>query len=374
MPLLPRHRAEAAAFRARRRGHPSIHELEVAAVAPLTDDAVMVTFAVPSWLQEAYRFKHGQHVALIHPHEGGEIRRSYSICAPATEPQQLRVAIRLVPGGAFSVYATERLKVGDTLRVMTPTGSFTTELEPQAARRYVALAGGSGITPIVSMLATILTAEPQSRLTLLYANRSRRSTMFLPELAELEATSGGRLAVHHYWSREPPSGDASARRLDRAALEQLLVAEAGAPPADAWLMCGPAALMHDATELLLEHGVAPERIHRELFSSAGEPVDPPDHDRPLLTAQVELRFDEKATTIALSSDGPTILEAALPTLPELPYSCSDGVCATCRAKVVEGAVEMDRCSGLDAAERAEGWVLTCQAHPVTERVVLDFDA
>jgi ring-1,2-phenylacetyl-CoA epoxidase subunit PaaE len=373
MPLLPRHRAEAAAFRARRRGHPSVHELEVGEVERLADDAVGVAFAVPPWLAEAYRFRHGQHVALIVRHEGDEIRRSYSICAPATDPQRLRVAIRLVPGGAFSAFA-ERLRAGDRLKVMTPTGGFTTQLEPATPRRYVAVAGGSGITPIISIVATILEAEPQSRVTLLYANRTRRSTMFLPELAELERAHAGRLAVHHHWSREPRPGDPFPRRLNGAAIGELLAGELAAADVDLWLMCGPAALMHDAGGLLLEHGVAPDRIRRELFSAAGEPVAPVDHDRPLLVSEVELRFDEKVVALSLSSHGPAILEAALPVLPELPYSCADGVCATCRAKVVEGEVEMDRCSGLDARERAEGWVLTCQAHPVSARVVVDFDA
>jgi ring-1,2-phenylacetyl-CoA epoxidase subunit PaaE len=369
MPLLPRHKEQAAAFRAHKRGRPSIHELTVAAVTRLTDDAVAVTFDVPEGLRQYYRFKHGQHVSIVHSQEGGEIRRSYSICVPASS-EELRVGIRRVDGGAFSTWAAESLAVGDTVRVMTPTGSFTTELDASRAGRYVAVAGGSGITPILSMLGTILEAEPRSEITLLYANRTRESTMFRDELEALEAAHGGRLRVHHFWSREQDGP----RRLDGAALAELLDGELRPDAVDTWLMCGPEELTHQVAEALRGRGVPEERVHRELFHAEQAPVDLPDHDRPLLDSEVVLRFDGRDVTLPLSSHGETVLSAALPLVPELPYSCSDGVCATCRAKLVEGEVEMDRCSALEAAEREEGWVLVCQAHPVSPRVVLDFDA
>lgn len=367
MPLLPRHKEQAAAFRAQKRGRPSVHELTVGQVTPLTDDSVAVTFEVPETLRPFYRFKHGQHVSIIHPHEGGEIRRSYSICLAASA-EELRVAIRHVPGGSFSRYATEDLKAGDRLLVMTPTGHFTTELDSTRARRYLAVAGGSGITPIFSIVSTVLESEPLSHVTLLYANRTRDSTMFREELDALHARHGERLAVRHFWSRE-----ASPERLDRAALHGWLGEQTPAGAVDVCLLCGPGSLMQEVEEALREAGVPEQLVHRELFSAEDEPLETHASDRPLLDSEVVIRFDDKTVTLALSSHGETVLAAALPLLPELPYSCSDGICATCRTKVVEGAVEMDRCSALDASERAEGWVLACQSHPVTQRVVLDFD-
>ncbi|MCW3007780.1 MAG: phenylacetate-CoA oxygenase/reductase, PaaK subunit [Solirubrobacterales bacterium] len=369
LPLLKRHLEQAAAFQARRRGRPSLHTLEVEAVTPLTDDAVMVTFAVPDHLRDAYRFKHGQHVAIVHSDDAGEIRRSYSICAPASS-EELRIAVRRVPGGAFSGYATEQLKAGDSLQVMTPAGRFTTELDPAAARHYGAVAGGSGITPILSMVATILEAEPSSRVTLLYANRGRSSTMFLTELEELQARHGARLAIHHHFSREGETP----RRLDREGVHAFLEHHLPAAQVDQWIMCGPLGLVEDAAEALREHGVDAQRIHQELFTAVGTEAEHDAHARPLVHSEVTIRIDGEETRLELSSQGETILAAALPLKPDLPYSCSDGVCATCRAKVVEGEVEMDRCSALDRAERDAGYVLACQAHPLTERVVLDFDA
>jgi ring-1,2-phenylacetyl-CoA epoxidase subunit PaaE len=372
VPLLPRHRAEAAAFQARRRGHPSVHELPVAAVARLAEDAVAITFAVPEGLRPFYRFRHGQHVTIVHGDPSGELRRSYSLCGPAGSGE-LRIGVRRVARGALSEHLATQVRAGDVLRVMTPTGGFTTELDPSRGRRYVAVAGGSGITPIMSMVATILEAEPQSAITLLYANRTRGSTMFLSELEALARRYRGRLAVRHYRSREPAGEDAGPGRLDRARWDELLAGDIEAGAVDVWLLCGPEALADAASAALLDHGVAAERIHRERFSAPAAPAPAGAPDRPLLTSEVVVRFDARSASVTLSSHGPAILSAALPALPDLPYSCSEGLCATCRAKVVEGAVEMDRCSGLDAGELREGWILTCQAHPVTERVVLDFD-
>ncbi|MHA6795610.1 2Fe-2S iron-sulfur cluster-binding protein [Pseudonocardia bannensis] len=370
MPLIRRHRDEIAAFQARRRGRPSLHSLVVEEIRPLTDDAVLVAFTVPDHLREAYRFKHGQHVTVVHRTDAGELRRSYSICAPAGSGG-LRVAIRRVPGGAFSGYATEQLRVGDTLAVLTPTGRFTTELDAAAAKHYVAIAGGSGITPILSMTVTILEGEPQSRVTLLYANRSPSSTMFLDELEALRDVHGARLSVCHHWSREAPAGEAGPRRLGPDSVRDLLER---CPPVDEWIMCGPLGLVQGIAATLEEHGVDQNTIHQELFTAAGVDDLTNGHDRPLVHSEVTLRMDGEDSTLTLSSRGVSVLAAALPLRPDLPYSCSDGICATCRVKVVEGQVEMDRCSALDRAEIRQGYVLACQAHPISERVLLDFDA
>jgi ring-1,2-phenylacetyl-CoA epoxidase subunit PaaE len=366
VPLLPRHRAEAAAFRAGERRHPSVHELPVARIESIADDAVAITFGVPESLERAYRFAHGQHVTLLHPEARG-VRRSYSICAPAHR-SDLRIGVRRIPGGMLSTYLTTRLREGDLLPVMTPTGGFTTQLQPMEKRRYVALAGGSGITPIISMVWTILEAERGSAVTLIYANRTPGSTMFRHELEGLERRYAGRLTIHHHFSRQPSSG-----RLSRPGWERMLVEGMHTDEVDSWLLCGPAGLMQDATDVLVEHGVAPARITREFFVPGPDTLSDAQFSRPLLISEVVVRYEGRSATLPLSSRGPTILTAALSPLPDLPYSCTSGLCATCRAKVVEGEVEMDRCSGLDAVERREGWILTCQAHPVTRRVVVDFD-
>jgi ring-1,2-phenylacetyl-CoA epoxidase subunit PaaE len=372
MPLLTHNREQVAAFQARRRGRPSLHTLRVSELEAQTDDAVVITFAVPGHLRDAYRFKHGQHVAIVHDDGGGEIRRSYSICSPAGS-DVLRIAIRRVAGGRFSTYATTQLRVGDELRVMTPTGRFTTELDPLADRHYVAVAGGSGITPIISMAATILDAEPRSRFTLLYANRSRGSTMFMDELDGLCVKFGPRLSVIHYWDDAVATALGPPETLDRAALEAWSAADSAAGPVDQWIMCGPAGLIDFVTTTLLECGVLEDSILREYFTATDSEDTDGAADRPLVLSNVSVRIDAEEFDFELSSRGPTILAAALPFRPDLPYSCSDGVCATCRVKVVEGSVEMDHCSALDRNELSAGYVLACQAHPVTDRVIVDFD-
>jgi ring-1,2-phenylacetyl-CoA epoxidase subunit PaaE len=372
MPLLSHNREQVAAFQAQRRGRPSLHTLRVSDLEVQTDDAVVVTFDVPEHLREAYRFKHGQHVAIVHDDEGTEIRRSYSICSPAGS-DVLRIAIRRVADGRFSTYATNRLRVGDELRVMTPTGRFTTELDPLADKHYVAVAGGSGITPVISMTATILSAEPRSRFTLLYANRSRRSTMFIDELDALCGRFGPRLVVKHYWDDAGTAAHGTSERLDHTSLGAYLAVDSPVGPVDQWIMCGPAGLIDLVTATLIDCGLSEEKILREYFSATETEDDDGAHGRPLVLSDVSVRIDNEEFNFALSSHGTTILEAALPLRPDLPYSCSDGVCATCRVKVLEWSVEMDRCSALDRTELSAGYVLACQAHPVTSRVVVDFD-
>jgi ring-1,2-phenylacetyl-CoA epoxidase subunit PaaE len=372
MPLLSHNREQVVAFQAQRRGRPSLHTLRVSDLEVQTDDAVVVTFAIPGHLREAYRFKHGQHVAIVHDDGGEEIRRSYSICSPAGS-DVLRIAIRRVVDGRFSTYATSRLRVDDELRVMTPTGRFTTELDPLADKHYVAVAGGSGITPIISMAATILRAEPRSRFTVLYANRSRRSTMFMDELDALCARFGPRLAVIHYWDDAVATALGPPERLDRTSVEAWLAVDSPAGPVDQWIMCGPAGLIDFVTATLLDYGLSEEKILREYFSAADTQDSDAAHDRPLVLSNVSVRIDDEELNFELSSRGATILAAALPLRPDLPFSCSDGVCATCRMKVVEGSVEMDRCSALDRKELSANYALACQAHPVTDRVVVDFD-
>jgi ring-1,2-phenylacetyl-CoA epoxidase subunit PaaE len=348
---------------------PAVHPLRVAEVHPLTDEAVAITFVVPDELREDYRFRPGQHLVLVRREGEQEARRSYSICAPAGGP--LRVAVKRQPGGLFSTWATSRLRRGDVLGVMTPTGRFCLDLLPNHAKHYVAIAAGSGITPILSHVATVLEVERRSRVTLLYANRLRRSTMFHDELCVLRERHPDRFVVQHVFSREPAPGAHLRGRLTAPRLRELFADIVPAQGVDEWLMCGPSSLVEDVTSVLAELAVPPHAVHRELFT-AGE-ADVAEPEDVVVDSEVTVVLGGERTTVHVpASDGP-ILDALLAARPEVPYSCREGVCATCRARTVEGAVTMRRSSGLGAGELTAGYVLACQARPVSEHVVLDFD-
>ena len=368
MPLLPRHRVEAAAFRARATGRFAVHPLAVSDRTRLTDDAVAITFAVPEELRAAYRYDPGQHLVILHAHAGAVARRSYSICSSATG-DELRIGVKRIPGGAFSPYATDSLRVGDVLHVMVPTGSFAVPFGGGGSRHYAAVAAGSGITPILSIVATALEVESDSRVTLLYGNRTRSSTMFLDELQTLERCYPGRLALTHVLSREDGADLGAIRgRIGHSVLDAVF----GGQEVDEWFLCGPEVLMEEIIDHLAGRGVEPDRVHRELFVSAVGAVAHVD-DRPDIVSDVLVRLNGIETELAVASRGDSILAAALAVRDDLPYACLDGICSTCRARVVQGDVVMDRRSGLDRREVDEGYVLVCQAHPLTRTVVLDFD-
>jgi len=371
----PPHLALARAWRARAR--PSIHELTVGQVRQLTDDSVALSFAIPAELHEAYRFKAGQHVTIVWDRDGDEVRRSYSICVPEGSGQ-LTVAVRTIAGGAFSAYANERIRVGDSLRVMTPMGSFVASPIPGQAAKHVAVAAGSGITPILSIIATVLDMEPSSSFVLLYQNRTENSTMFREDLLHLQQIYGERLEVYHAWSRQMNSSQQFNGRLDRPRLQRFadLIAEGQQLcSVHQWFLCGPGALMDDITSLLLERDVPLSRVRRELFfDPSGADEDDRLNQIPSLTSKVTIRAGNAVTQFDLPSRGESILSAAVRLRPDIPYSCQDGICATCRAKVASGQVFMTRCSGLDKSEQEQGYVLTCQSHPLTANLLLDFDA
>lgn len=346
-----------------------MHALRISDLVRLTDDAVMIEFDVPPALAADYRFQPGQHVVILHEDEGEEIRRSYSICVPPSSGR-LCVAVKRVEAGRFSQFATGGLRAGDELRVMTPTGRFVPVLNPTHVKRYAVVAVGSGITPLLSITAGILATEPRSRVTLIYGNRTRASAMFLPELDALAAEHPGRLDLHLMMSRESTGDPLLEGRLDAAKVATL--AGAGGEAIDEWFMCGPEALMDELTAALGDAGAGEDAIHRELFvAGARDPLDM--GDLPSVDSRVTIRLDGRSTELAVHSLGEPILVAALAQRPDAPYSCRDGVCGTCRAKLVSGEVVMERCSALDRREQAAGYVLACMAHPVTETVTLDFD-
>ncbi|MEU6887264.1 1,2-phenylacetyl-CoA epoxidase subunit PaaE [Streptomyces viridosporus] len=347
------------------------HRLRVAAVDRLTDDSVALTLAVPPDLREEYRYVPGQHLALRRTVDGVDLRRTYSICSPAPDgegPDTLRVGVRLVEGGAFSTYALKEIGIGDELEVMTPAGRFT--LRP-APGRYAAIVGGSGITPVLSIVSTLLAREPRARFCLIRSDRTTASTMFLEEVADLKDRHPERLQLVTVLSREEQRAGLPSGRLDRERLTGLLPALLPVDQVDGWFLCGPYGLVEGAERALRGLGVARSRIHQEIFhvdtGTAPAAVAPaPAH------STVTARLDGRGGTWPVQA-GESLLETVLRNRPDAPYACKGGVCGTCRAFLVSGEVRMDRNFALEAEETEAGYVLACQSHPVTEEVELDFD-
>jgi ring-1,2-phenylacetyl-CoA epoxidase subunit PaaE len=355
--------------------HAVVHRLAVSRIDRMTDDAITITFDVPDELREEYAFAHGQHVAIAVPGASDSLRRSYSICPPAGSGE-LRVAVKLIPGGEFSPYAHSTLRPGDELEVLTPSGRFRTELDPTQEKHYAAIAAGSGITPIISILATTLAVEPKSTFTLLYGNRTTASTMFLEELLDLKNRYTDRLALYTVLSREAQDVPLLAGRIDGAKLMMFLGSALGGREFDEWFLCGPLEMVESLRNTLVERGADAHRIHRELFHVGPAATT----GRPTTLAQsgahstVTIVLDGRSTQFELDANGPTILDAALAARPDAPYACKGGVCGTCRCRVTEGEVEMTGGYALESDELDAGFVLACQSHPLTPTVTLDFDA
>jgi ring-1,2-phenylacetyl-CoA epoxidase subunit PaaE len=356
--------------------HGVFHPLRVAAVSPLTTESVAITFDVPEELRDAYAFTAGQHLTVRLEIEGVEVRRNYSICAAATTGP-LRVAVKRLDGGAFSAYATEVLRPGDVVDVMTPTGRFFTPGDPALGRRYCAVAAGSGITPVISIVATVLETEPESTVTLIYGNRTTGSVMFLDELADLKDRFPTRFRLIHVLSREQQEVELFSGRIDAAKLRLLMQNLVGPDSVDDWFLCGPFAMVEEARAVLLDAGVDPRRVHVELFHVEGEAPreasSAPDGTPLEGSSSVTVLLDGRSSTFDLPRGGQRILDAALEVRRDAPYACKGGVCGTCRARLVEGEVSMDRHWALEQDEIDSGFVLACQSTPVSDRVVLDFD-
>ena len=352
------------------------YKLRVAEIVAETEEANSIRFEVPEGLEDVFRFKAGQHLSVRAEINGEEIRRNYSLCV-APSDNQLKVTVKRIAGGVFSNWVGDNLKVGDTLDVMSPHGSFTVEFDPATKRRYVAFAGGSGITPVISLIKTALGTEPDSRFTLFYGNRDASSIIFLEALAALKDSYLGRFELYHFLSDEEGDVDLFNGMLDRGAcdeaIEHLVDEEAAV---DAWFICGPGPMMEAAEAALTDRGVARDRIHIERFL-AGKPSA-------ALAAQMA-QLQEKAVglTLSVTLDGRTrrvefteanILDSARESGLPAPFACKAGVCATCRAKVTKGKVEMAARYGLTDEEIAAGYILTCQSVPVGEGVAVDYDA
>ena len=301
------------------------------------------------------------------------MRRSYSLCVPPSSGTW-RIGVKQLPGGAFSEGVLPRLEVGDTLEVMTPSGSFGPQPSPGDGRRYVGIAAGSGITPVLSIAAAVLETDPAAQVCLVVANRTHRTVMFLDEIAGLKDTYPERVQVVHVLSREEQEVELLSGRLDGERLRRLLPLVGGVDAVDEWFLCGPQQMVLELRDTLRDLGAAV--VHTELFHA--DPVSrPPAREiegTPDGAAEVSLRLEGRTTQLALRPDGPPVLEAALAVRSDLPFACKGGVCGTCRARLVEGTVEMDANWALEPEEIAAGYVLTCQSHPSSQRVVLDYDA
>jgi ring-1,2-phenylacetyl-CoA epoxidase subunit PaaE len=350
----------------------AFHQLIVTEVAALTDDAVAVTLDVPSEIIDRFAYLPGQHVTVRSFINNEDIRRSYSICANANSGK-LRVGIKKLRGGAFSTWATEELAAGDTLEVMAPTGEFTIAPDPSVTAHRVAIVAGSGITPVLSLISTTLESEPNSSWTLVYGNRTASSIMFLDELEGLKDRYPDRFQLFHVLSREGSDLPLLSGRIDEEKVRTIHLLLGGRPVAG-WFLCGPYEMVMMARAVLGDLGVSESSLHDELFFAgpvdlAALPPEPPSgHGSVDLTVILDGRSVETRMTPETS-----ILDAALRVRPEMPFSCKGGMCATCKGRIEEGEVSMAKNYALVDSEVEAGFVLTCQSHPLTDKVTVRFD-
>jgi len=350
------------------------HTLRIADVRQETADTVSVALVAPDHLRPSFAYQPGQYLTLRTTLDGEELRRSYSICS-GLDDGEMRVAIKLVPDGRFSAWAHAALQPGHLIEAMPPQGRFTITLDPAASRTYLGIAAGSGITPVLSILRSVLSREPGSRFVLLYGSRVTGGIIFREALEELKDRFMARLTVVHVLSREQQDVPVLSGRLDGPRVRTLLRGLLDAPRIDHAFLCGPAAMIAEVSAALADAGLAPERIHSELFTT-GAPATPRPRVAPAPGAPpfaVATVVSDGIRTEVPMEDRETVLDAALRAGLDLPYSCRGGMCSTCRARVSGGTVRMDVNYGLEPWETQAGYVLTCQAHPTTERVLVDYD-
>lgn len=358
---------------------PQFYPLSVTAVEPETDQAIKLSFRVPPELAATFKYRQGQYLTLQALVNGAPLRRSYSICSGVNDGA-MQVAIKRVEGGVFSNFANDSLQPGATVEVMPPQGNFYTELDPAKARNYLFISAGSGITPVVSNVKTILQEEPLSRVTLLFGNQRSNTIMFRDTLSFLK----NRYMTRFHWvnilSREDQGADVLNGRLNNrkgAELNRQLIRLGSY---DEYFICGPESMISEVSRGLRGVGVAEEHIHYELFAASAEDaraVVAKHHARARdyggKLSQVTVIMDGRGSQFELSADGENVLDAGLNQGLDLPYSCKGGVCSTCKAKLLEGKVDMDITHGLEPGEIEQGFILTCQAHPISDTVVVDFD-
>jgi len=346
------------------------HPLTVAQVDPLTGDSAAVTFDVPAGLADRFAFAPGQSLTV----RRGDERRSYSICAARGHPP--RIGVREVPGGAVSGWLVHQVRAGDVIEVQAPSGSFTPDLDAPA--QHVAIAAGSGITPVLSIAGSVLAAQDKATVTLLYGNRRNDSVMFADEIADLKDAYPERICLVHVLSREPQEVELFNGRLDAAKLRALLPVTVDVAAVDHWWLCGPFGLVEGAIGVLTELGVPRRRVHRELFYVEDAPPAQVTHAEadPSTAgpgAEVTVLLDGRSSTATVPAGTP-ILDGVQRVRPDLPFACKGGVCGTCRARLTDGEVTMRRNYALEQEELDAGYILTCQSLPATEKITVDYDA
>jgi ring-1,2-phenylacetyl-CoA epoxidase subunit PaaE len=355
------------------------HRLRIKEIRKETSDCVSISFNIPPELKESFLFQHGQNITVRQEVNGQEIRRSYSICASPFE-NELRVAVKKVEGGFFSTLANDLLKPGDELEILPPTGKFNTPLDPGNKKNYLAFAAGSGITPVISIIKTTLQKEPHSSFTLVYGNRSRSSIIFFEELEGIKNKYINRFNLIHVLSRERTDIPVNYGRID---IEKLIELSRilHYPSFDEIFICGPEAMIFSIKEYLEQKDIDKRKIHFELFTTPGQQQATGNRQYAISNKQFEsgekskvtIKLDGRSFDFDLGYDEEPILDGALKQGADLPYACKGGVCCTCKAKLLEGEVEMEVHWGLEDEEVEQGYILTCQSHPKTERVVVDFD-
>lgn len=352
------------------------HALTIKDIRRETPDCVSIAFDVPHHLAEKYRFEAGQNITLKIIRDGEELRRSYSICS-SPHDNELRVAVKHLAEGKFSGHINQLLKIGDIIDVLPPTGMFINRPDdPSRSKNYLAFAAGSGITPVISIIKTTLLAEPASHFTLIYGNRNRKSIIFNEELNAIKNKHMERFILHHMLSREETDAPVNHGRISADKCEQLSTFLVDFDNMDHIFLCGPEEMIFTTRDWLLQKGIVKDKIHFELFTVPGEKTRTQqqkitkDHGK---TSYIKIKIDGRTIGFDLPFEGFSILEGALQTGADLPFACKGGVCATCRAKLIKGQVEMDNNYAIEEDELNAGFILTCQSHPRTEEVEIDFD-
>jgi ring-1,2-phenylacetyl-CoA epoxidase subunit PaaE len=357
---------------------PQFRPVSIKDIRRETQDCISISFDIPVQWKEEFRFRQGQNITIRFNLGNGELRRTYSICSSPLD-EELRIAVKQVTSGKFSTFANQQLKEGDILEVLPPTGTFSTELHPSHKKNYVAFAAGSGITPIISIIKTTLAIEQNSSFILFLGNKNRHSIIFKESLEALKNKYIDRFSVHHILSREETEAPLNQGRINAEKCRQLLKVF-NLQAADEFFLCGPEEMIFTVRAFLEAQGVQRQHIHYELFTVPGhgsgqvkEKLVAETGEETEKTSMVTIRVDGSSRSFGLPYESFSILDAALKEGADLPYACKGGVCSSCRAKLTEGSVEMDVNYSLEAEEIEAGFILTCQAHPRSEKVVVDFD-
>ena len=350
------------------------YKLRVKEIRKETADCVSILFDIPESLKQIFSFKQGQYITIKKDWNGASIRRNYSICSSPLD-HELRIAVKKITNGIFSSYANDDLQKGEELELMPPTGKFFTELSPEHENHYVAFAAGSGITPILSIIKTTLQTESNSSFTLVYGNRNRYSILFKEALEALKNKYLDRFRIIYILSREKTDSEIHFGRIDEFKCQKILNSTIDPQKINAYFLCGPEEMIFSVKSYLTSIGIHESKIHFELFNVTNTKpiayVSSAADEK--LNSKITVMQDGRSFDFVLPYHGNSILNAAMATGAELPFACKKGVCCTCKAKLVEGEVEMDRVYGLEPDEIDQGFILTCQAHPRSEKIVVDFD-